>query len=473
MVNNIEKGIFRLICTNPYYGEMIHRMKRICSTEVPTMGVVYDQIGITFFYNPYFTDSLTTDEVAGVIEHECAHILGEHYERELILEPEYDRKKALKEDAVKTIEIMLAANLLNICEDVAINQWINRIPKTFKAFDKEGNIIVDDRKQIIDETSFKKYINAGNKINDQSELEKFMIDNPNYGQPIECEPATYTSFKKLVKDKVEVKEKMPFEYYYNLLLKETGTIANQVAAGLKKMIVTIDNHQQKDNEINKETRKELARQLANEAKKAFEGKKQVGTLSSYIEEALSALNNKPKNWKRDIKKFVAKNISAYQEVTRHRRNKRQRINEPLIEGFRNKQKLKLVWAIDTSGSMDTTILQQIASEGKKLHDDGVQLILIECDANIQNVKEYKGENNLKVNGRGGTAFNPVFKYVDSPIFNKKFGNIDGLIFFTDGMCSENSNDLIKPKYPILWAMNEGYKKPTTWGWETEIKVIKK
>jgi predicted metal-dependent peptidase len=70
--------------------------------------------------------------------------------------------------------------------------------------------------------------------------------------------------------------------------------------------------------------------------------------------------------------------------------------------------------------------------------------VIECDAAIQRIYEYKGKlEDLSVKGRGGTSFEPVFAYLYEN--RDKYNN---LIYLTDGECSSPKTQILKP---VLWV----------------------
>jgi predicted metal-dependent peptidase len=70
--------------------------------------------------------------------------------------------------------------------------------------------------------------------------------------------------------------------------------------------------------------------------------------------------------------------------------------------------------------------------------------VIECDTNIQRIYEYKGKlEDISVKGRGGTDFEPVFKYLYE--HRNEYNN---LIYLTDGECSPPETKVLKP---ILWV----------------------
>jgi predicted metal-dependent peptidase len=79
-----------------------------------------------------------------------------------------------------------------------------------------------------------------------------------------------------------------------------------------------------------------------------------------------------------------------------------------------------------------------------IYKSGTDVTVVECDTQIQRVYQYKGKlEDLSVQGRGGTDFEPVFEYL---LKNKnKYNN---LIYLTDGECTSPQTKILKP---VLWV----------------------
>ncbi len=121
---------------------------------------------------------------------------------------------------------------------------------------------------------------------------------------------------------------------------------------------------------------------------------------------------------------------------------------PLIEPLEYKEVKcirEFVIAIDTSssvsGALIQTFLQKTYSILKSTESffTKINLHIIQCDAEIQeDVKITSQEefeiyiNSMQIKGLGGTDFRPVFRCVDELRREKKFTNLKGLIYFTDG-----------------------------------------
>lgn len=123
----------------------------------------------------------------------------------------------------------------------------------------------------------------------------------------------------------------------------------------------------------------------------------------------------------------------------------------------------LVLAVDTSGSISTDLARQFLAEIQSILQ-AVQItrcVLIQADARVQQVTDIDPSDPLetiRIRGRGGTDFRPVFRYLDVHQITPT-----ALIYLTDGRGSYPSNP---PSYPVLWALTERYDVP--WGDVVEI-----
>jgi predicted metal-dependent peptidase len=116
----------------------------------------------------------------------------------------------------------------------------------------------------------------------------------------------------------------------------------------------------------------------------------------------------------------------------------------------------IVFATDTSGSIDETIAAHFRTEKQNCLDDlrPSALVDIQCDTKIQKVEEYKPGDSISgdINGRGGTSFVPVFEHIESKGIVPKC-----LVYLTD-LDGEFPDK--EPDYPVLWvAYGGGTKAP--------------
>lgn len=108
----------------------------------------------------------------------------------------------------------------------------------------------------------------------------------------------------------------------------------------------------------------------------------------------------------------------------------------------------VVVAIDTSGSVGGPELDRAAAEISSLAKEVSPefILVVYCDSKVAGTQRFESDETIVLNpkGGGGTAFKPVFDYVDT--LNE---NIACLVYLTD-MCG-NLNFGPIPSYPVIWG----------------------
>jgi predicted metal-dependent peptidase len=110
----------------------------------------------------------------------------------------------------------------------------------------------------------------------------------------------------------------------------------------------------------------------------------------------------------------------------------------------------IVFAIDTSGSMDLPVLEQIAAELRSFRETfPCRTTVIQADARVQTVTAYEAMDGIEIpekisfRGRGGTDFRPVFEWAarEAP---------DALVLYaTDGLGSLPESE---PTSAVIWLL---------------------
>jgi len=117
--------------------------------------------------------------------------------------------------------------------------------------------------------------------------------------------------------------------------------------------------------------------------------------------------------------------------------------------------LRIVIAIDTSGSIDEELLGTFLGEVASIMQSypNYEIDLITADARVQSHKVFLPGEALEyeVSGGGGTDFRPVFEYIDKSIDYPTL-----LLYFTDGQGSFPQSE---PGYDVLWLMPESLDVP--------------
>jgi predicted metal-dependent peptidase len=442
----LEETMMELVFSEPFYANLMLNMKRMFTTDIPTLGVMPpgtemsgDQIAL--IVNPYFFCSLTLKERVEVLKHECHHVIMNHFVRFRDLEPQIYDEKNPKSISSK-IEDAMNASTLNKAADYAINEYLPNLPKNFKIFDKEGNPIVHDKEMQDPKDPTKK------------------IANPNAGKAIQTGCLLVDELKKQIKG---VKNRQNTEYYYEILCQENE---KNPQSGQGQGMLLDDHSMWHQGNASEEEITAKVKEVVNKAVEQTD-QRAIGNLPADVQAAIEALNHVPKDWRQDLQRFVARQIEILVESTRKRRNRRYGI---LYPGLQKLPVMHLAVAIDTSGSVNDEELAQFIAEIDRIHKLNVKVTVIECDAEVQAVYDFDPRKKIQVKGRGGTRFAPVFEHIK----NNKM-DVDGLIYLTDGGCWESSSDIEKPRYPVMWAVLKSYAKNFNWSWgsKTEIEVTKK
>ncbi len=117
--------------------------------------------------------------------------------------------------------------------------------------------------------------------------------------------------------------------------------------------------------------------------------------------------------------------------------------------------LRIVVAIDTSGSVDETLLSLFLGEIHAIMQSypNYEIDVITADAKVQSHRVYLPGETLEytLSGGGGTDFRPVFAYIDRYVNYPTL-----LLYFTDGM---GTFPELEPSYDVLWVMPEAKEVP--------------
>lgn len=147
------------------------------------------------------------------------------------------------------------------------------------------------------------------------------------------------------------------------------------------------------------------------------------------------------DWRRTLRMFSNSSRRTRMASTLRRPSKRY----GTYPGLRIRRDHRLAVAIDTSASVSDDVLSEFFAEIRGMWRQGSEITIIEADEIVQDVWPYAGDAApASVSGRGGTAFDPVFRWV-----NAEGVRFDALIYLTDGRAAAPA---VRPKCPLLWVL---------------------
>lgn len=397
MIDNMHADIAKhsktLMFKEPFYGLFLISLNKEISDAVQTACVAKDGINTKLVISPKFWETISDNVKIAVLKHELLHIAFKH----LQMFDEYEDK-----------------SLLNVAADLEINQYIEDSYKDetwdgleitgapwaalnlpVKAGTRKYYELIKQEEQNNPDGDVAKYMNAARAANGDGESREITLED---GTKV-----TVTSSHEFWKQ------------YENMDEAEKKLMEKQIE------------HQLKDT--------------------AEQVQRQRGTVPGELKELIDSLYVSEEaviDWRAYLRRFNGMASKVFTKKTRRKPNKRFYGNPAL----KIKQKKNTLVAIDTSGSVSKDDLKEFLSEIHHIWKTGTEVTVIECDAEIGRVYEYKGksEEALEVTGRGGTSYEPVLNY----LWNHK-DKYQNLIYLTDGECSTR----MAPCKPTLWVHCSG------------------
>ena len=111
--------------------------------------------------------------------------------------------------------------------------------------------------------------------------------------------------------------------------------------------------------------------------------------------------------------------------------------------------------LDTSGSIGDDEVEAFFNEIQHIWQQGAEIMVLECDTQINNTYIYRGKAPLEVSGRGDTNFDAALEYA-----NQKSA-ADAVVYFTDGL---GPMPTVLCRKPLLWMISERGIKENTPEW---------
>jgi predicted metal-dependent peptidase len=379
---SLAKVSKNVMLSEPYYGYFLLMLNKEWTELIPTGCVSIHKIGYKLSINPEFWNSLSPLHQEGLVIHELLHIAFFHL-------TEYDHLKEYK--------------IRNYAMDLEINQYISK--------DKlpPGGLLLEHF----------------------SELK------------LEPKQGTLYYYEKLL----EAAQNNSCPNLSSLLEQDGGEGSGSITVELPSgdEVKTPDHSQWNNKEVISEAHKKLidsqTKHILNEI--ADQVRKSRGIIPGHIQTILDKINElePPKfDWKGFLKRFAGNSVKIYTKKTRRKYNKRYDENP----GLKIKKKKHVLVAIDTSGSVSVDELIEFMQEITHIYKTGTEVTVIHADTEINSIESFNPKKDWKINGRGGTNFQPVIDY-----YRENINKYTCLFYLTDGEAPAPEN----AKGKILWVMS--------------------
>jgi predicted metal-dependent peptidase len=178
--------------------------------------------------------------------------------------------------------------------------------------------------------------------------------------------------------------------------------------------------------------------------------KRAGFVPGAVREMIDKLNNPEMDWNEKFRGFVGTSLSR--DSTWDRPNRR--FEDAIVPSRPYNAVNRVLFLIDTSGSMSVPELRKGLSEGEGMLNDGeVDEIVWACiDTRVAShgvISQGESFERFTVSGRGGTNFRQPMQWANEQ------DDVAAIVCFTDGAVSSWGEE---PGVPVLWIGCERHKQ---------------
>ena len=177
-----------------------------------------------------------------------------------------------------------------------------------------------------------------------------------------------------------------------------------------------------------------------------------GSIPKSMTRLADKIMNPQKSWKQILRDFL-RDLAA-DDWSWGRANMRYADTGFMLPELRSEKAGRIVFAIDTSGSINKNIISRFISEAQNALDElnPSELMVVACDSKVHSIDRFERGDIVKslLRGGGGTDFKPVFNAMETE------EKIDALVYLTD---LEGSFPKVGPDYPVVWVSTGNKKAP--------------
>jgi len=240
---------------------------------------------------------------------------------------------------------------------------------------------------------------------------------------------------------LQLERKAGTNYYYNMLLdnQDDPDVQNMMgdAGDMHGTWEEFDNLSESEKKLLKS---QAEYQLKEAAEECLKSRGQLPGEIAHIYKRITEVTPSKFNWRAYLRRFAGNSYIVETKLSRKKLNKRY----PDAPGMKFKPKKHILVAIDTSGSVSNDELIEFFNEIRHIHKTGTEITVLQCDTQINSIEKYDPKKDVRVQGRGGTEFDPVIDY-----YNKNSKRFTCLVYLTDGECYTT----ITPRGRMLWVIS--------------------
>jgi predicted metal-dependent peptidase len=191
-----------------------------------------------------------------------------------------------------------------------------------------------------------------------------------------------------------------------------------------------------------------------------------GLGSANMDRVLNEARKSQTDWRDRIRQF----LTVAGDSTWAKPNRRYIGRGMVLPSVKKSRLGHIVFAIDTSGSIDEAMLSKFSGEiNEILHcaeEWPERVSVMWADCSVLAVEDQEGEVVLRPKGGGGTAFQPTFDWIKDNDWEPQ------VMFYLTDLCGDSPKN--PSTYPVVWVVPEEYKEQygrgVKWG---DLVVIEK
>ena len=203
------------------------------------------------------------------------------------------------------------------------------------------------------------------------------------------------------------------------------------------------------------TQDQIETELKVAINQAAEGAKMAGKVSGGLKKLIEEVVQPKICWKAVLSRFLRGDSKS--DFSWLRPNRRFIAGGMYLPSLHSPGLEEITVAVDTSGSISDKELAQFTAEASSILRELApeKINFLQCDWEVNEATTYTPDDlplQITYQGRGGTAFEPVMRYV-----NEHYPFTKAVVYLTD----LESNDFgDKPQYPVLWiSTNKNMEVP--------------
>lgn len=434
----IDKISLRLLSDKDnFYGYFLLQMNRDIRFDISNPTAVYfSNTKYVLCFNPMIFLNLNFKQMLSAIKHEILHILSMHI----------SRTKNFKENYYTEV--------INLAMDITVNMYLDNLPpyaitlelvnfryglqlKPYMPLEYYIEKLQSDLK--IEQNSVNGFISSDNSENSDDSRDtdvrgnRTESENGENVQDMDSGEDEINFDKEFIKDNENSKNNQSNQSNENIKAKYKN--------------IKLDFDYQKTHEVWKDSMDVEDKTLSAFTESIIMNATK-GTVPEYINHILAYIKNSKGElpWNLYLKRMLGTEISNKKKtITRKSRRQPERLD---LRGELIGYKAKIVVAIDISASIsDEEFVQAMKEVINIVKNYKHEITIIECDSEIRRTYKVKTIKDIKsrINVKGDTKFDPVFKFANSIHCNL-------LIYFTDGKGEERLQS--KPNgYKTMWIIS--------------------